>query len=913
MADNPFTGMFGNSPRPLAKETVDPNNPFSGMFEPQVGPSFREYTDTGERMVDEDVNDLPAVSLTEGMDFGSRAAMSLGQTEEEQVNIFRKMYPGGEIKKVLFRQPPPNIEGSGYVDPYENALMFKYKKEDRNERWKPIDPYVMRGTDIGEIADHMDSLIYAATGGGTGFLTRNAPLLARYASQAVTAATTRLGIDLGQEAAGVQAETPEQIAAGTGQEAVFAVGGETVASVVGKIINRGRAGGKIDPSKYLPENYLQSRAQKEMMEATEGTELKELPSMLTSYGKGPMKMLYRFGARSGFGEEQAIQMHHSAYKELKSMVDTPPDVLDEQILKTARDGYNRELGAIRSKVHEKTLKRKEGVEAAGKAVNEAMDDFVKISREETGELYKEVDELGGGVSIGIQDAKDVAVKIVEGIKASGEGLYKNVDVMDPNLGELSSVATDLIKMAPDQSYEAIKTLRTRLFNLIDNDAWGWRYSNKQAADLWNSLSDSMMKESTDQLQQGVTGGAAPEFTNALRKAGKAHRARMNVFESLKVRRMLKAEGNDTIANVGEMLMQPHTLTPQMKRLIDKYSPQKWDTIRGYVYHRVIDDNNPIGMLDKWKLRNPDSYKRMFPKNEEHVLRTAATNVKRLKSSAFSRMAEQNTEMGGQIYSLIEVNKVPEAMHLISQFPDKKLAEMSVIQHMLMKSTGTLRGKEVVNPGSFENMLVSLQESGIASKVFRPETLKRLKNVDHYLEVLQSSDSGVGIAEGAMGKGLMDFTHPVSAFGALTSFMKNSMMARAMVPGGNIDKFNKWMINNKIEKAGKEPWPQLPISMVGILAKEAVKANDPVKHGRVPSTEEVTPRGQMIPKKSFGASPAPQAQVPPLSSGPTPPVLGPTAAPSPRTAPPVGQTTYLPPSMRSPQGIMGVAAQRKFGV
>ena len=878
-----------------------------------VEASDHTYTDEGERMVDESLTDIRNnIDLTKGASMGTRAAMSVtGSSEQEAINIFKELYPKGDVIKIINKDPmgAANLPGAKYLKPMEKFLAFKENAKDESELWKPFDPYVPAGTDIAELGDWANVVPFIAGGWRTAITTKGKPVIERMLEQSKTAAITRLGMEGVEVATGVQEQTPGQVIEETGTEAALAGIAEPIASALPAFKNRLRYGADFDTSEAA--YYL--RQPRELETIHEGTELKPLPTYLQNLGKGPLKMIGRFGARSEHGEAQTVDMMHSSHRELISLRGADPTSIDEGVLDQGLKNYNKTMDNIRVKARKDTLTAGEDVEHAGKSFSEFAHDFVTKSRKEVGDLYDRVDKHGQNISIGIEDAKNIADEIDNGILAYKKGFDGDINVEDPNLGVLRGVVDDLRQMSGAQvDYNTIKTLRTRLFDLIDNDAWGWRYSNMQAKELWDALSDAMMKETNDQITQGVAGRDAKLFIDSLRKAGKAHSVRMETFSNKKIIKALRAKKGDLTPQLGEMFMQPHAHTESLYSLVKQYSPEKLKAIRGYVYNRILDKPNPLKALDDWKAKNPNSYGRAFPKKDESTIRQAAADISRLRSSEFKKMLDKNVEIGGKIFDLISQNRAPEARRLIDSFDNKDLAAKSVIDHMVKISTKLLRGKNVVEHGSFQKMLLNLETSDIGKNLFSKSAFKRLKNLDSYLEVLSQADSGVGIAEGAMGKNLLDFTNPGAIISAMRMFGMNSLVSRALVKDGVGDKIAKWLANRRIKTAKKEKIPYLPWSIAGQIIKEAVKS-DIIPAEKIKPTHEIK-EGEVIPKKDIPIGSLTPSDFEPVAQTPiyvTPPPQ--QMAPPQQTAQPQGQptqTAMLPPSMRDPSSLLGQMAQQR---
>lgn len=870
----------------------------------EIGSSLQLYND-GNRLVDDalyDLVDQNTVDLTTGIDIGSRALMAVtNPTEQESINIFKALHPSGDIKKVINRARAGHkqVETPGYehLEPNETFLMFKYKSDDIAEPWKPIDPYVPFGHDVGEVADYADILPYTAGGIYTAVKAAASGLSKRTGLQSVTAFLTSLGTQLFESAAGVQEESVTDILQRASGEAALAGVAEPISSTIPALRNRARFGADFDSSDIA---YYLGRG-KELENIHVGTELDPLPTYLHSEGKGPLKMIGRFGSRSAHGERQTIDMLESAYNELTSLRGGDATSIDKGVLNYSAREYDKQMNAILGGTEE-SLSRESAV-GAGKNFIDFAENFVTKSRGEVAKLYDQVDKYGADVSIGVTEAKAIAREIDDGIKAISKEFDSNIDVSDPNLGALRGVVNDLMNMSDVQvNYEAIKQLRTRLFKLIDNDAWGWRYSNMLAKNMWDSLTDSMLKQSDD-IGRGVSGRTSNEFISSLKNASKAHRSRMDVFQNKKIVKALKAEKGDLTPQLGEMFMQPHTHTKALYGLIQKYNPDTLDSIRGFVYNRLLNKPNPLRALDDWQVKNPESYSLVFGGKNNQIIRDAAESISTLLKSPLKGVMDRNMELGGQVFMLIRQNRAPDARRLIAQFENNELAAKSVISHMVKESSSKLRGKAVLEHGSFQKMLLEIENSDIGKTLFSGPTFKRLKNLELYLDALNEADSGVGIAEGAMGKNLLEFTNPGAIMSALRAFGMNDLVARALAKDGVGDKIASAISKYKLKRAKKEKMSMIPWSIGGQILKEASKDYAIEKETVSPSDElkQIQPNvGGIKPYKDASAKPMNRPNI----NMPQQPQVAMQQSMPPQ------QPQMLPPSMRNPMTTLGQAAQTR---
>jgi len=912
-----------------------------------IGSTTRDYDEEGNRLTDTDTRSMIEEGLSfnfnDGLPFGVRALMSLMDTEEEQIAAFNKIYPEGDVKKTLIRYPdrgaPETAKGLDKVEPYSNMLLFRQTPD---SEYTPLEP--VGWGDMGEIADHLDTALYVGTGIGLAAGQPYAAGLNLAVKEALMAMLVRGTLEGGQVLGGVNRQDAKQVATEVLEEGAWGAGGSLAGETVMRIINRGRQQG-VDLTDAAAQKLgllRPGQIKQEMLDIhmvpkmdangkpvldKDGnqvyvdTELLPLPAALTGPGKGPAKMMYGFGARSDIGQEEVIRMQESAVRELRSLFDGSyvPDELDKILANQLRHNYNQQMGKIWSAARKDTKTKKATVESAGKSIETAMSNFSDVSRKEVNRLYNDVDRLGGDIEIGIQDAKVIAEDILAGTGARGkEGAEKFINVADPNLGALRQVAEDIRNIDAVQiDYNTVKELRTRLFDLIDNNAWGWRFDNKQAADLWGALTDSMTKTADDMVEQGVSGRNAEEFISALKKANTAHKSRMEVFQNRKVVRALKSEKADAAPELGAILTNPNTMTEDLYKLINEYAPEEFKTMKNYVYTQILQRGNASKTLNDWKIANPDSYKRMFGGKEGRALEKAANALDNLNSDAGKRFLDQQTSFSRSLNDALKSDNLQKASELIASVGkgNEQYVKDAILRSILDGATVTKNGRHVIQSGVFKKELALYDNAGLIDTLFSKEQAQRLRNIDRYTDALQVADAGVGIAEGATAGSMRPselFKNPGAAVTGLSRFLSNAYLARVLGSGGSWDNWLRGKAKVKAKLAAKEPVDRMPLTMMSIgltqISKDALNPPEPIESEveLIPAEKRFVPKGKLPPTQVLPPVVGPTSSIDSSYFEPQSPIEQAAAMP-----PPTGSSGgYMPPSMRQPGSTLGMMAQRQ---
>ncbi len=908
---------------------------YSGFIkQPEVKAMTSDYDEEGNRYTDTSTKDLSeegiGYTFEDGLPMSVRALMSLMDTEEEQIATFNKIYPEGDAKKVLIRYPDrAGGKGLDKVEPYTNMLMFRKTPD---SEYTPMEP--VGWGDVGEIADHLDTALYVTTGIGLALGQPEAAGINLAVKEALMAMLIRGTLEGGQVLGGVDRQEAKDVVSDVLEEGAWGAGGSLAGETVMRIINRGRQQGVdftntaaqrlgvLRPGQIKQEMLDIHRIpkydangkpvlDKDGNQVYEDTELLPLPAALTSPGKGPAKMLYGFGARSDIGQEEVIRMQESATRELQSLFDGSyvPDQLDKEIANRLRHNYNQQMGKVWSVARRDTGTKKATVESAGKSIHTAMSNFSDISRREVNRLYDDVDRLGGDIEVGIIDAKVVAEDILGGIQALAKEGGEDFINVSPSVGALKQVAEDIRNIDAVQiDYQTVKQLRTRLFDLINQDAWGWRYHNKQAADLWGALTDSMTKTADEMVEQGISGRNAEEFVGALKKANTAHKSRMEVFQNRKVIRALQSDRADTVPELGAILMNPNTMTDDLYKLINHYAPEEFRTMKNYVYTQVLQRGNSSKFLNDWKIKNPDSYKRMFGGQEGRALEKAANAIDNLNGEAGKRFLDQQTSFSRSLNDALKADNLQKVSELIASVGkgNEQYVKDAILRSILDTATVTRNGRHVIQPGVFKKELALYDNAGLLDTLFSKEQAQRLRNIDRYTEALQVADAGVGIAEGATAGAMRPseiLKNPGAVITGLSRFLSNAYLARVLGSGGSWDNWLRGKAKLEGKVAAKKPVDRMPLTMTSIaltqISKDALNPPEPVESEveLIPQEDKFVPKGQLPPTQVL------------------PPVVGPTSSidssmfepQAPQTASSAGG--YMPPSMRQPGSALGMMAQR----
>lgn len=649
-------------------------------------------------------------------DFASRG------NDEERVLSFQKAYPKGKLARVNI----PELSSTHYV--------YVEDANDPNEVPKLVNPQGLDVGDLGDFAANWPEMVGAI---GAGIATRGASLLPQSAAVGGGAALGRLAKEGGEAIQGESRQTGGEILFDAATEGVIAGGANVAAGLLGKLMDVGTGRGlvQLDPERKAIHQQLQ-----------QDPILKN--KLFASQLAPESRILGRF-------TQQGLSSSKPASKRLLEQIRAPM----ESLLSLGARHADRELkeeakNVIRNARTKLLLKiRAPSLEKGGQAAIDGLKkDFVKNSAKVKNDLYNKVDNIASSESplFDITNVFSKADDIVREINAeSAEGLLKGAPAPNP----LIDVINDLRKISPVQAdYRGVKSLRTRLFDLIDNQPWQWDTNKFRALGLWRELSNSLNR-STSQT-----------FNSAIKEASKFTKDRYDILKSPSIQKIIKS---DKPFEIGKILSRQGEMTQEIESALKGFAPQRWRTVKDAVQHDWL--TNPaysgkaVQKLNEFRVQHPEGFKRLVDTGDRKLLFDVARKLDAINNSDLAKIAQADQATSSVIKNLLSSGDIEAAERLARIAPPNTKAGMliktNLLGELLEKTVKTEKGVKFVDQKAFNRLYTQMNRSGVLD-IFLKDVKQNLSNINEFLSFQKfSTDAGTSLE---LAQAITNLKHPKTA-------------------------------------------------------------------------------------------------------------------------------------------------------
>ena len=686
-----------------------------------------------------------------------RAWAGFMDTDEERTRAFRsRAHPDAEIK---------TVEGEQFV------------KLRPDEQWIPFDK---AGLTIGDVYD-MASDIPEAITALVSTLRGATPM-----GVALRAAIAQTGEEGVKTAAGYTPDPTAPLVVG-GSEYLGVKGGELLGKPISAVINRatGRA-----PTHVRPEVMDAYRNIQE--------QFGEDAPMLMPHQLSDSKILQRSAAQSRYTAETGIlplerQQQAWSAAQLRELGETP----------SQKGVVEQQRRALQQITEDKMQKITKGVPTqtpytAGEKMQKAVDLDIATQGRVVSKAYNLTDEAAA-LERPVFDLSQVQAKATE-IMGTAEGIVTRTkqvpnivsptgqtittktvpvkgvqDVSDVPRGELDAVIDDIMQLDPQQfDYNVVKSLRTRLYGMVDNPRYGWDANKYQALKLYNTLSDALKNPVNN----------APTYTKMITRASSLAKNRFDLMKQSEIRQILDS---DNPYYIGQMI-EVGQLTPDVVRSIQRGG--QTSALKAGLNHKLINSENPTALLNNWRTNHPEIFSKIVTKKEANRLDTMVRHIEVLRGQKATQIANETLRVSNTVSDLAASYDKQGVQALANRMNDgqKNAFKKGIYMDFLNKSLEyTDKGGMFVNPEKFKKVYQMYNESGMLNTFLNATDRARLRALDDYVMLSNGSLKDVGAAlEGAkLISQLKDVSNPKNMARGAISLKINTLISNFMAsPAGN---------------------------------------------------------------------------------------------------------------------------------
>lgn len=466
----------------------------------------------------------------------------------------------------------------------------------------------------------------------------------------------------------------------------------------------------------------------------------------------------------------------------------------EQQKQAARDVASRMEGEVVRGVSNRTP------QASGAGMQKGVETDIKMRGQRVNKAYNEVDEaaINEQPIFSLESIQAEARSIREGVQGTSTstkegtkdvpGMYGEfrtiptsetvtggVEVSGVPQGELDRVIDDILKLDTGQvNHEVVKSLRTRLYDLVDNPAYAWDPNKYKALGLYKKLSDTLQNPLND----------APVYKSAIGKASSLARDRFQLMEHSNIRKILDTDNHYTI---GEMI-QIGQLTPTTVGSIRKGG--QIDSLKQGLNWQILNSKNPRKTLAAWKKNHPEVLHRIYGKSEIKQMTQVVNQVDALRGQKISEIAERIQRSATDVSDAARYYDPAGTANLAKRMNEgqKKSFKEGIFMDFLEKTKAVNeKGAAYIDPQKFAELYDMYDKAGFLDAFLGSTGKSRLRALGDYVAYTNGTLKDVGAAlEGAkLISQLKDIHKPKNMLTGYLGLRINAGIAKFMAhPKGN---------------------------------------------------------------------------------------------------------------------------------
>lgn len=412
---------------------------------------------------------------------------------------------------------------------------------------------------------------------------------------------------------------------------------------------------------------------------------------------------------------------------------------------------------------------------AGTALQKGIETYRKASKRLIGRLYAKAMALSDDVIFNLRPTQSVANDVRRGVLGRGEEVTRAeispivdefgrpitreitetraVSLAETPAGRLEEVVDDILALDPNvakfaakggefTSFEQIKTLRTRLFDLKQSDDGMIR---REAKRLWASL--------TGVMDNPISGN--PDFVAAYRKASGVNRIVEDTLDLSFIGRLIRSDTPEALA---AKYFRPGHAT-ELNTIREIVPAPRWKEFKTSFAADVA--NSPtaregLSRIERFKATDPDGLRLLLSPMEESELSSFLTRKAQFEASPVREIIAKQMTDGEKFVAMAKTGTAGELADAIrlSGGPgsDYALNAKAGVYLSIMNEARdtTVRGVDVINANKLLSAIERWKKSGKIDVLFDENDWRRLSQFQKYAApISETADIGGGMMAGSI--------------------------------------------------------------------------------------------------------------------------------------------------------------------
>jgi len=501
----------------------------------------------------------------------------------------------------------------------------------------------------------------------------------------------------------------------------------------------------------------------------------------------------RIGAQalstSKAGQERLIQQQVGAVNALDDLA--PKSSASTTAIKV-HDIAKKAYTAARTKLlHSNPFStQRQGGSAIHKGISQ---DFVNKSRTEVTNSYNVADQAASiekpifNLSAAQEKTKQIRTAVMgEGkqvVSATESGLpqvtQKSLNVADTPNGQLAGIIDEIDGLAKTQTnYEAVKQLKTRVGNIIENNPWDANFNRGQAKKLYGILSDTLKSPVNN----------APQYVRSITAATAKARARFDVMDQPTIRGIIQSDNPATLAN---QFGVAGGLTDEVMTTMQKYSAKRLPAFRAAVQQKIItSEGGARKAIEGWLKGDPEGFAFVVPKSQQKKFIQLADDLDTLAASNLGQIGKLQIAAKDTVKQILlnNVSSKADYQKLLSQYGGQgskghDLLRGGIFEDIIERSMSySDNGLPSVNHKALSQAIREYEKAGVWESILNKQDKIKLKGLEAYSKLIFGAQKDAGVSLQAA-QAITNLKHPSTFIAGVHQLSVNSIMARALMSKG----------------------------------------------------------------------------------------------------------------------------------
>jgi hypothetical protein len=503
----------------------------------------------------------------------------------------------------------------------------------------------------------------------------------------------------------------------------------------------------------------------------------------------------------------------------------------EKLLRQVRRVYNQTRNKIRTAVfgHRRTT-----LEQGGAALTEGSRawQLQEGPRGKLGQQYSKLDDIAEEA----QPMFVLSVPTVEGRLSVREtiGEIRNfvnaevraaessgLNVAEP-LANLSRILADIDQISSTQfNYQVIKTLRTRVGDVIEKWPWDASINSSHARRLYSALSDVMLNPT------GLPSPALKAFTEQAVKANGMSRAYYDMVDDPTIRKIMQSTSPGMLAaDIGT----PLHLTPNVRKMINEmpgnYSKKfKEATL---IHDVLLNPGGATKSIDNWVQKHPEGWSFLVGGDKvlERSLRSAAESMDALRNSNLYKAMDAATKNREMATTLLRSPGTgpKETKALVDSIGEQgRMRLREGMYHDIVDSVVSegKKGIPIVDNKALREIIKEYKATGAWQHVLTQADRVHLLGMKSYIDLVYKGAADAGVSLEAA-KAITELKRPSTFISGAHKLTVNALAARVIMS----PHFTEWVATHNLGKPIVLETARSKVKFFGLLTEALLEGTEP---------------------------------------------------------------------------------------